>query len=115
LLGTGQPEKPAFLAPIAQHFEMAEKPGRVLRLVDNDWRLVSLKKQGGISIREIPGHVIVECDVSPTLPKVPKHGGFADLPLPGDKNRLEKPAHFGEFAFQMPDDITHKASIFRII
>ena len=63
LLRTGQPDKPFFIALIANDFDLLEQLRRFLHLVNEDRWLIGLEKQHRVRLCKLSRHCIVHRDI----------------------------------------------------
>lgn len=92
-LRTGQPEITGGMVLVDMDFDIGEKLGRVLYLVDKHGGLVNLQKHFGVAFRHLPLGQIIQRDVFPPdillLGQLLQHGGLAHLPGTGQQQRRE--------------------------
>ena len=109
LLGACEPDKPGFVRLIANDFYLLKQLRRFLHLVDQDRRLVRLKKQHRIALRQLSRHCVVHAHIPAvrSLRQMLQHRCLADLTGARDQNRLEEIVRFQNFPFQFPLNICH--------
>ena len=90
---------------------------RVLYLIDEDGRLMHLKKHLGIALRKRTLVQIVERHISAIRPfhQFLKHGRLANLPRAGHDDRLILMAGFHDDLLQRPLHIPHIVTSFRAL
>jgi hypothetical protein len=105
-LGAGQPAGSRFAVPVDLQFDVGQKIGRVLDLVDEQGGGESLEKEGRVFPGKGKDHRIVERNIGPPFPaQVAKEGRLSDLSGPGDEQDRELPGGFRQEGFQRPSAI----------
>ena len=115
-LGAGQPKISIALVAISKDFDIGKKLWGVLHLVNEDWRLMHLKKHLGIALCKRTLVQIVECHIAAvrTFHQFLKHCCLAHLTRTGHDDHLIFVAGFHDDLLQRTLHISHIITTFRV-